>query len=217
MLNRPGPIVFVQIGANDGISTDPLYPFVTKHPDRFRGLVVEPLRDKFQLLTRAYASIKSVIPVNLAVHNTEKEMLIHRVRQDLEGNLPAWARGIGSFNPEHHKLSQIDSSFMTAEKVRCMSFDELLSCYEVESIDLLITDTEGYDYELLRAIDFDKRRPACVHFEHGLGSGVMSWERYTSLVQYLAAAGYSISHESSDATAFLPRALGAPQIDGRAC
>src|SRR5262245_17750372 len=80
-------IVFVQIGANDGISNDPLWPLIKRFPGRFRGLVVEPLKDKFELLKRAYADVESVVPVNLAVHNDEREMLIWRVRPDLEKKL----------------------------------------------------------------------------------------------------------------------------------
>src|SRR5207249_11712650 len=106
-----------------------------------------------------------VVPVNLAVHNTEKEMLIWRVRPDLEKKLPGWAGGMGSFNPEYHKLSQLDSSYMTTEKVLCATFEELLSSYKITNIELLITDTEGYDFEILRNIDFAKHRPTYIHFE----------------------------------------------------
>lgn len=200
-------IVFVQIGANDGISNDPLYPLIKKFPRRFRGLVVEPLKDKFELLKRTYAEIESIVPVNVAVHNTEKEMLIYRVRPDLERKLPGWAGGMGSFNPEFYKLSKLDSSFIIAERVLCTTFDKLLNAHRIENIELLITDTEGYDFEILKNIDFAIHRPTYIRFEHGLSGGVLSWEKYKSLVRYLAQRGYNISQEASDATAFLPAAL----------
>jgi FkbM family methyltransferase len=209
-LEIPLEIVFVQIGANDGVSNDPLYPLIRRFPTRFRGLVVEPLKDKFELLKQTYAGIDSVVPVNVAVHNVEKEMLIHRVRPDLEKKLPGWATGIGSFNPVHHTLSQLDSSYMIAERVPCMTFDDLLSAHKILDVELLITDTEGYDFEILRNIDFTRHRPTYLRFEHGLSSGVMSWDRYKTLIRYLSQHGYNISHESSDATAFLPAALESP-------
>ena len=53
-------------------------------PGGFEGWSFEPLQDKFELLKRTYADVESVIPVNVAIHNTEKEMLIHRVRPDKE-------------------------------------------------------------------------------------------------------------------------------------
>ncbi|HEY1581359.1 MAG TPA: FkbM family methyltransferase [Terracidiphilus sp.] len=204
-------IVFVQIGANDGISNDPLYSLIKRFPRRFRGLVVEPLKDKFELLERTYADVESVVPVNLAVHNTEKEMLIWRVRPDLEKKLPGWAGGMGSFNPEYHKLSQLDSSLFIAEKVFCTTFDDLLTGHRIAGAELLVTDTEGYDFEILRNIDFAKHRPTYIHFEHGLSGGVMSWERYKNLIRYLTQHGYTITQEASDATAFLPAALD-PQL-----
>jgi len=200
-------IVFVQIGANDGTSFDPLYPLIKKSPRQFRGLVVEPLKDKFELLKRAYADIESVIPVNMAVHNTEKEMMIHRVRPDLEKRLGPWARGIGSFDSEHYKLSYLHNSLMVTERVICTTFDALLAAHNISNIELLITDTEGYDFEILRNIDLAKHRPVYIHFEHGLPVGLMSWEQYKDLIRYMTQHGYNISHESHDATAFLPQAL----------
>jgi FkbM family methyltransferase len=216
LLDRIGTgkkIAFVQIGANDGISTDPIYPLVKMYPDRFRGVVVEPLKDKFALLQRAYVDVAAVVPVNVAIHNTERMMQIHRVRPESEKRLPAWARGIGSFNPDHHKLSDLNSSHMTTESVPCITFDELVKQYGMNDIELLVTDTEGYDYEIVRNIDFRKYRPAYIHFEHGLSAGVMSWEKYKNLVGHLAQQGYSISHDTSDATAFLPESLAISAID----
>ena len=200
-------IVFVQIGANDGASFDPLYPLIKKSPKQFRGLVVEPLKDKFELLKQTYADITSVIPVNLAVHNTETEMVIHRVRPDLEKRLGAWARGIASFNPEHWKRSYLNKAHMVAEKVVCISLQNLLVTYNISNLELLVTDTEGYDFDILRHFDFGKYRPTYIHFEHGLPGGLMSWAMYKELIRYMAENGYSISHELHDATAFLPHAL----------
>lgn len=209
-LKSADEIVFVQIGANDGTSFDPIYPLIQEFKGRFRGLVVEPLRDKFELLKRAYADVESIVPVNVAIHNTEKEMFIHRVRPDLEPKLPAWAKGIGSFNPAHYELSRLDSSYMVAEKVVCMTFDDLLTTYKIDDAELLITDTEGYDFELLQNIDFKKHHPTYIRFEHGLSGGTMSWERYRRLIRYLTGHGYSVSQEADDATAFLPQALEDP-------
>ena len=96
---------------------------------------------------------------------------------------------------------------MTTEKVVCKTLDELLATHNMSNVELLITDREGYDYEILSNVDFAKYRPAYIHFEHGLSSGVMSWEKYKQLIRRLAQYGYSISHEPSDATAFLPAAL----------
>jgi FkbM family methyltransferase len=207
LASSPRPIAFVQIGANDGVLSDPLSPIVKRFPTRFRGLVVEPLKDKFELLTQAYASVDTVIPVNVAIHNTEKEMVIHRVRPDVERTLPPWAKGLASFDADHYQRSQLNSGHMTTERVACLTFDELLTSYRMNDIELLVTDTEGYDFEILTNIDFTKHRPAYMRFEHGLSGGLMSWDKYRTLVRYLTVHGYSISHESDDATAFLPEAL----------
>jgi hypothetical protein len=45
LLRDKEAIFFVQIGACDGVSSDPIHRFVRRHHDRVAGLVVEPLDD----------------------------------------------------------------------------------------------------------------------------------------------------------------------------
>jgi FkbM family methyltransferase len=200
-------IEFVQIGANDGIMADPISPLVKQYPDRFHGLVVEPLKDKFALLQRAYAGINTVIPVNVAIHNTESEMVIHRIKRELESKYDIWGGGLPSFDPNHYKHSHIPQSDMTTEVVPCMRLDALLAKYDMKDIELLVTDTEGYDFEILRSIDFSKRRPSYIYFEHGLSVGVKEWGEYKSILAHLTQQGYNVSHDFNDTLAFLPKIL----------
>lgn len=50
-------ITFIQVGANDGISFDNLYEFVTSH--KSRGLVIEPLPHYFNRLRLNYLAAES--------------------------------------------------------------------------------------------------------------------------------------------------------------
>ncbi len=47
----------------------------------------------------------------------------------------------------------------------CMSFAELVARYELLRFDVLVTDTEGYDYHILKQIEFSKYQPKIVIFE----------------------------------------------------
>lgn len=51
MLSRPS-IFFIQIGANDGISNDPLHKFITQFC--WKGILLEPLPEVFTRLTTTY-------------------------------------------------------------------------------------------------------------------------------------------------------------------
>ena len=162
---------FVQIGANDGVSFDWTYEFVTSR--RLRGLVVEPLPDLFEALCRAYSSYPEVTPVNVAIHKTARDIDIYRVDPNLTSGLPEWAKAIASVDRNHHKKSGIPSDVIRTERVKCITLPELLSTYQVSRIDYLQIDVEGYDGAILEMVDLDRLRPAIIRFEHNVRREVM--------------------------------------------
>jgi hypothetical protein len=50
--------------------------------------------------------------------------------------------------------------------VPCLTLESLCRKHGVEQLDLLLTDTEGYDGEILRQINFSRRRPRLLIYEH---------------------------------------------------
>lgn len=62
---------FIQVGANDGISFDFLFEFVTKRNST--GLVIEPVKDYFQELIENYKDYPKIIKINKAVHPSQKK------------------------------------------------------------------------------------------------------------------------------------------------
>ncbi|HLA84531.1 MAG TPA: FkbM family methyltransferase [Thermoguttaceae bacterium] len=201
-LQHVGELVFVQIGANDGKMHDPLYEFVTLNHRRVRGIVVEPVREYFDELKRNYAKYPNITPVNAAIHNSEKEMTIYRVDSRKLKQLPRWTKGIASFNQYHHELSGISSESIVAEKVKCMTLAQLLDNHRLPRIDLLQIDTEGYDAEIIRGMDFGAVKPAIVRFEHGLSENIMSRETFLDVVALLHANDYELVIERHDAVAY---------------
>lgn len=201
-LQRSGVFCFVQIGACDGVSFDPIYRFVARNHARVRGVVIEPLPDLFQLLQRNYRRYPEVVAVNCAVHNTETEMVLHRVDPARLKEAPDWARGIASFDPQHHRRSGIPTECMIAERVRCRPLSEILKSQQISRLDLLQIDTEGYDAEIVLGIDFREIVPQIIRFEHGLQSGTMAGPAFQRVVEKLHDSGYELMIEASDAIAY---------------
>ena len=201
-LKKTGKLFFVQIGANDGVFRDPLFEFVTKNHDQVSGLALEPVRETFQKLQANYAKYPHVTPLNVAIHATEKQINIHKVDPSYYGKLPEWVRGIASFDKEHYKALNVPAEAMITETVRCLTFDELVSQYDVEHVDLLQIDTEGYDAEIIKSIDFSKIRPSIIRFEHNLMAGKMDSSAFTNLADLLHQHGYDVILETQDATAY---------------
>jgi FkbM family methyltransferase len=153
LLTQTSPIKFVQIGANDGVRFDSLYFTVTQH--RWPGLVVEPLPDIFERLRSNYLDYPEVTPINIAVHPTDLVATIYRVDQNHIGKCPDWAAGIASFLPNHHEKLNIPSEFVVSEVVKCRPLMSILSEYKMLDASLLQIDTEGYDSEVIKMIDFE--------------------------------------------------------------
>jgi FkbM family methyltransferase len=203
-LHNTSEFFFVEIGANDGVTFDPVYPFVVRNPDKVRGIVVEPMKDVFEELKRNYAGYPRIVPVNAAIHNSAKEIELYRVDPVKQPQLPEWTKGIASFRRDHHTLSGMSSEHMIADKVPCMTFDELLERHDVARVDLLQIDTEGYDYDILMALDFARLRPTIIHFEHGLPNGIMTRDKLKEVVDRLYAQNYLFILEQYDAIAYQP-------------
>jgi FkbM family methyltransferase len=210
IIHNEGSLFFVQIGANDGTSYDPIYKFITNNKKRVSGIAVEPIKLYFEQLQNHYINYPKIKTVNVAIHNTEKEMIVYKVNETKRKQLklPAWSKGIASFNKSHHLLSDTPVEAMETEKVRCVTLDELLIQNNGYHADLLQIDTEGYDADIILNINFESFKPTIIHFEHGFPNSIMSREKYEEVRKLLHSNGYEIWLDSYDAVAYQPDFMG---------
>ncbi len=163
--------VFVEIGANDGDQHDHLRPLIV---DRgWRGVMVEPVPFVFERLSRNYASLAGVALERAAIADRDGARPFYHLAEVPNRErvgLPQWYDGIGSFSREavldHGRLIPDIGERLVETEVPCLTLDSLCAKHEIDRIDLLLVDVEGYDYELLRHIDFVVHRPALVVYEH---------------------------------------------------
>lgn len=186
---------FVQIGANDGIRFDDLYAFVTER--KCRGVVVEPLPDIYKRLCINYKDYPGIKPIRAAVHPNLRKCTLYRIDPARQHELPPWAAGIASFDPNHYKKSHTPGEFVIEEEVDALPLMEIIESSGFTSIDLLQTDTEGFDAEVIRMIDFDRIVPAIIKYEHSTLSG----NDKTSVALLLRRHGYTLFYEKDDAIA----------------
>ena len=198
-------LVFLQIGANDGVMNDPIYQFNIDNKSVVSGYVLEPLPDIYERLVKNYKTCPNIKPFNLAIHASESEMTMHRVNPLHEIEVPEFARGIASFNEMHWEKTALvpNAGYMQKVKVKCISFADFIKSNSIEKLDLLLLDTEGYDYQILMSIDFTHIKPKMIRFEHGVRNQVMSPESFMAVCNHLNSFGYQIIAESYDATAYL--------------
>jgi len=190
---------FVQIGANDGIRADDSYAFITRH--QLKGIVVEPLKDMFAKLSKNYIAHPQISKINKAVHSSARQMTLYRVKDN--ASVPDWCHGIASFNKSHllsgiKKIPDIER-YIIEEKVSCISLSELFSGADIHQLSFLQIDTEGYDFEIIKMIDFTRYKPRIIRYE----CSTLSPEDNQSCIDLLTAQGYYFFDEGNDIIAVL--------------
>lgn len=157
----------VQIGANDGAAGDPLFHAFSR--TRWSGLLVEPVPHLYEALAAHYRDRPAVQVERAAVSTHDGEAALFRLRR-VPGTTPEWFDQLATLNREvllkHRSAIPEMESLLSEERVRTVRLDTLLARHNVSRIDLLVIDTEGHDYEILRALDFNRFRPVLLMFEH---------------------------------------------------
>lgn len=147
----------IQIGACDGLMADPIHAWIEK--SHWRGVLVEPQRAEFERLKNTYRNeLDRIVLENVAIADSEGTRTLYRVKDsELTAN---WERGTASL------LHRPDPERFTAEVVPCITLETLLTRHQVSRIDLLQVDVEGYDFEIIKLINFEKIRPRLIRYEH---------------------------------------------------
>ncbi len=196
---------YVQIGANDGIMNDPMFPFLKKNSERVSGYLLEPIPEIYKKLVRNYSEFKNIKCFNLAIHETNRTMKLYRVKPEFESLLPEFSKGIASFDPRHFIKTTLipDKSYMESIAVNCISLPNFFIANKIEFLDLMLIDTEGYDYKILMSLLDTNLRPRIIRFEHGVRNHIMEQFEFLEICRRLNLNGYQIVAESYDATAYL--------------
>lgn len=181
---------FIQVGANDGISFDYLYDFIINRKPV--GIVIEPVKEYFEELEINYKNFPNIVKINKAVHPTENQVTIHKVSPAAINKYPDWVKGIASFDPNHHKKTGIASSDILTEQVEADNLMNIIKTkYPEQTIDYLQIDTEGFDYEVIKMLDFDYFKPNIIRYE----SANLRVDDQKALVKQMKTKGYFIIQE----------------------
>lgn len=186
---------FVEIGANDGRKNDPLYHYIIRYG--WRGILVEPDPANFRKLKENCQAIEGLIFENAGIGPEQGEMLFYKIK-DITEQEPGWYDQVGSFD-EKTFLKNISfgkglDQRIIAEPLPVITFDQLLEKNNFGTPDLLHLDAEGFDYRILRSIDFTKYQIHMVLFE----SEWMTKTELKEIVLYLRKHRYRVLRSGID-------------------
>lgn len=143
---------FLQIGANDGVSQDPIH----KYNSKWIGHFIEPLEKPFKDLKANYDKQSNKYFYNQAIGNTDGEIEIHVPTQETE-----YTTKIASLDRDAVLLGDIET---TAVKVKVNRLDNFLKENKISHFDLLLIDVEGYELNILMDYSF-KYKPKYIFAE----------------------------------------------------
>lgn len=177
-LRSASTIQFLQIGANDGATEDPLAPLFDRLP--LAGILVEPQPRVFARLQANHGHRPGFVFENVVVGDRAGEALLHVPRADpllperlwqaasldrrqLESVLRRHLEEHG-----HRREARRVADLVETLRLPAVTIEGLLARHHRTALDLLVIDTMGYDFEILRRFPLGRMAPAIIQYEHRL-------------------------------------------------
>ena len=195
LISRQPDIFFLQVGAHDGLSYDPIHAYVRRH--HWKGILVEPQPQIFQKLVENYAGETQLIFENSALAPEGGTLDLHVFESagaDSQASMLASTRKhYLALNGDGHRGA------LKTISVPALSLNALLDRHGVERVNLLQIDTEGFDFEILRMIDFNRIKPEIIHYENNF----LNRRQKSECNRILSAQNYALLNLGIDTIAYL--------------
>ncbi|MGC3946069.1 MAG: FkbM family methyltransferase [Chryseolinea sp.] len=155
---------FVQVGAHDGNYDDPIVRIRNGH-HHWRGILIEPQPDVFRKLKENLPSSSRLRLMNCAVSDHDGVQTLYKI----SFSESEWATGLSSFKKEsivrsiengyidrmakenHEVVPSKASDYISEVSVNTISFPNLVAQFE-SATDMILVDTEGYDFVVVNKL-----------------------------------------------------------------
>lgn len=201
---------FIQIGANDGLTNDPIFKFIIAN--NWSGIRIEPLSIPFKKLQKLHKSNKRIKLLNCLAGDQNGSQVLYQ----LSFSSSRWATGIASLNRDalqkqidigyvakraaknNESLPQNPDEWITSKEIPMMELNSLIETGFKKAPDLLQIDTEGYDLVLINHLNLEKHVPAMICFEKAHASESELEDCLARLTKF----GYQFVSSNMDILAF---------------
>jgi FkbM family methyltransferase len=160
-----GPeLTFVQVGAYDGVSGDPLRKYIERCG--WSGVMLEPQPQPANQLRALYRDNPKIVILEAALDGERRTRNLYTIESDA---VPKWAGGMASFDRDQilkqGYLIEGLEGMVREVQVDCVIFDDVLDYLPGNRLDLLQIDAEGADGHILSLFPFNCFKPAIIHWE----------------------------------------------------
>lgn len=183
---RKGTVSVLQIGANDGITNDPICHLV-----KSRGwslVAVEPLSAAFERLVANYEFDANVRCVQCAIAEENGQKALYTLapgpaQAPMDDHLASFSLDV--LKRHWRRIPDLERR-IRMQLVRAMTLKTLIAEYAIDVVDFLQIDTEGFDYEIIKMAFAAGLRPSILAFEWEHLSQALMWDCRCTLIN----AGY---------------------------
>lgn len=153
--------VFVQIGANNGNDE---FNSIVRSSQPSMVILVEPNKSLNTEINNNYSGVDNIFIENLAITEENKGLVKLVIPKDTITG--ASVNGIHYGHPGFSLLPMTDwgEDFVSIES-DSMTFNDLCDKYHIDNIHYLQIDTEGYDTEIIKSIDFNRVNIDVIKYE----------------------------------------------------
>ena len=153
--------IFVQVGSNTLDNNlnfnDPIMSKLSTITN-WTKYFIEPIPHLYRQLERNVKAIPNAFAVNIAISENasmeEGETTMYCPRDDPSS--AHWLNQVCSFDVNHVlkslRILKKENEVPEEHRVRAWSFPMFLQRYNISDIDLLLIDTEGFDYDVLKQV-----------------------------------------------------------------
>jgi FkbM family methyltransferase len=145
---------FLQVGAFDGRTEDPIHPLVREFG--IRGIVIEPQAQLRTTIAANYAAYPQVVVVNAAIADVAGTRDFYATRGPTRK---------ASFFRAHLLRHGVAAGDIVTQRVECVTIADVLRQHGFAQCDFIQIDAEGYDYQIVKTLDFQAVQPLIIRFE----------------------------------------------------
>jgi FkbM family methyltransferase len=190
--------MFVKVGANDGVTGDPVSDLLLANK-KWRGLLIEPVPFIFERLEKNFGDNRRFVLEQVAIGATPGTAAFYYVdtkASESIPNLPFWYDQLGSFDRNHIEkhLDGVLTPFIRECTVEVRPLPDVLRKHGIRDVHLLHIDAEGFDYEVLKTMNLGSDPPAAILLENKNLSDADKRE----LVSLLRRHGYLVDQNGGD-------------------
>ena len=162
-----------------------------------KNILIEPVPYNIAELKENIKEYKNIIIEESAVSDKDETVPFYHLKKNSINKLKKhWATGIGSFD-KSHLLNHRNKRFLITEddiekiNIDCISFENLINKYSIESIEKLMLDVEGAEFKILDSLNFKKTKIKQILFEKKHFDGYMKQgEKFMKIKKKLESHNY---------------------------